>query len=294
MLRKIILLSVLFIFTTASAAKSNKPKKKKDLPGGTLRATRVLWPSPVQLVEVSPNGSDFAKRLTTSALKAFAELSLNETLRLATNIRPGEAVSNQQFYVYQQQQKARQMDIFSNVPEYNKLISHFEAASRRYLSLMGLDAGAWSARSPRTGGATDCWSSVHGVGSWHPPHHHVYSTEILSGVYYSSVPNGFRSGDLVFTDPRGAMPPFGQSHSVSPEEGLLVLFPSTLTHTVEPTPGGGWEGSLDAEIVATSEVQAVVPRESKKKGSFRVSFSCNMHGNVNADVIRVASSGLSF
>ena len=73
---------------------------------------------------------------------------------------------------------------------------------------------------------------------------HVHSNCIISGVYYISCPPG--SGELVFEDPRvqavfaNAYNQFHQDQghpdvSLTPSEGLLVLFPSWLSHRVEPS-----------------------------------------------------------
>jgi hypothetical protein len=113
------------------------------------------------------------------------------------------------------------------------------------------------------------WASVHLPGkTWHTPHTHVRS--IASGVLYLASPPG--SGRLVFADPRRdatqlgayadleamrtrtgatAANPQGDSIdpaaftsglAVSPEPGLLAIFPGFLSHYVEPSvalPGGG-------------------------------------------------------
>jgi hypothetical protein len=98
------------------------------------------------------------------------------------------------------------------------------------------------------------WISFHRNGSFHRPHHHKNS--VLSGVFYVSVPP--TSGNLVFYDPRGALPPFGKTLEIPPETGKLVIFPSYLIHGVNPTLSttlprisisfnldGDWEGMSD-------------------------------------------------
>lgn len=75
------------------------------------------------------------------------------------------------------------------------------------------------------------WASVHPPGSHHPAHHHVNSA--ISGVLYIDVPAG--SGDIVFEDPRGALPPFGKSLHLTPTAGDLILFPGYVMHRVEPS-----------------------------------------------------------
>jgi hypothetical protein len=74
------------------------------------------------------------------------------------------------------------------------------------------------------------WASVHANGSYHRSHYHKNS--MVSGVFYVRTPPG--SGDIVFHDPRGSLPPFGKSLHITPQVGDLVLFPGWLTHEVEP------------------------------------------------------------
>ena len=65
------------------------------------------------------------------------------------------------------------------------------------------------------------WISVHSNGSSHTLHHHKRS--IVSAVLYLKTPVG--SGELVFHDPRGSLPPFGKTLRIPPKIGDLVLFP---------------------------------------------------------------------
>ena len=77
------------------------------------------------------------------------------------------------------------------------------------------------------------------------PHHHV-GMSTLVGVYYIDVPNN--SGDILLHDPRGATAwsnlgftpndPIATKtarcyHRIKPQNGLLLLFPSFLVHSVE-------------------------------------------------------------
>jgi len=95
------------------------------------------------------------------------------------------------------------------------------------------------------------WLNVHRSGSGEPIHDHPRSR--ASGILYLSVPAGEPGSppvsSLVFHDPRT---PFGgyddnaeerdvfaeQNVTLQPRAGLLLLFPSWLTHTVRPQEGG--------------------------------------------------------
>jgi len=69
------------------------------------------------------------------------------------------------------------------------------------------------------------WLNAMAPGDATSVHTHAESDELLSGVYYVSTPPG--CGDLLF-----AAPPF--QLRVTPQPGLLLLFPPTLPHGVEP------------------------------------------------------------
>lgn len=106
------------------------------------------------------------------------------------------------------------------------------------------------------------WTSLHTNGSHHAAHHHVDS--MVSGVMYIQVPK-FGAGDLVFYDPRGALPPFGKTLRIGPKVGDLILFPGFLVHSVEPTISeevrisisfnflGSWESMSDINIAYHTE-----------------------------------------
>jgi hypothetical protein len=67
------------------------------------------------------------------------------------------------------------------------------------------------------------WLNEMGPGHRTLPHSHDEDDELVSGVYYVSVPDG--SGDLVLTQ--------GPARTrLAPKEGMLVLFPPQLVHEV--------------------------------------------------------------
>jgi hypothetical protein len=107
---------------------------------------------------------------------------------------------------------------------------------------------AWRLRTPGL--------NVHGFGGFNASH--VHSNCLLSGVYYISCP--VESGDLVLEDPRGQAV-FANTYSLFrhdlgrssvelvPHEGLLVLFPSWLSHHVEPSAAAQLRISLPINVV---------------------------------------------
>jgi len=86
------------------------------------------------------------------------------------------------------------------------------------------------------------WYNVNGLGSFNRPH--VHPGGVVSGVYYISIPKN--SGSIVFmnnnlkdfNDFYGSANNYNQYNSanwiIEPEENKCVLFPSYLTHYVEP------------------------------------------------------------
>ena len=96
------------------------------------------------------------------------------------------------------------------------------------------------------------WINASGKGAYNAPHTHDGCH--LSGVYYVSIPDGAAgaSSMLQFFTPLGATNPLGKlgramapaQHSIRPDEGLLVVFPSYLRHWVPPNEDEGERVSL--------------------------------------------------
>ena len=91
------------------------------------------------------------------------------------------------------------------------------------------------------------WSVINRPGDFNVPHNHA--SNLLSGVLYVAVPDGMRGGAIVFQDPRLSLnghtsagmramqlrPPWElPNHSVVPTAGEILIFPSWLSHYVEP------------------------------------------------------------
>ena len=98
--------------------------------------------------------------------------------------------------------------------------------------------------------------NVHGFGGFNASH--IHSNCLLSGVYYIACPA--ESGDLVLEDPR-SQAVFADTYALfrhdlgrsrvelAPHEGLLVLFPSWLSHHVEPSAAAQLRISLPINVV---------------------------------------------
>ena len=107
----------------------------------------------------------------------------------------------------------------------------------------------------------DAWANVSGPGAFNMPH--VHGGTYWAAVYYVSVGDG-EGGELVLHDPR--MPGL-RMHApgvrfknlgpevkaeIKPEEGLLVLFPGWVSHSVEPWQGTGERISVAMNIRAAN------------------------------------------
>jgi uncharacterized protein (TIGR02466 family) len=108
---------------------------------------------------------------------------------------------------------------------------------------------------------SECWANLNGAGQVHPRHNHPNS--VLSGVYYVSAPEA--CGDIVFYDPRaqaGILHPavkestLQNSHRqvVPPADGLLILFPAWLEHSVEQNKSGKERLSISFNVMLTGEI----------------------------------------
>jgi uncharacterized protein (TIGR02466 family) len=105
----------------------------------------------------------------------------------------------------------------------------------------------------------DAWANISGPGAFNMPH--VHGGTYWAAVYYVRVGDG-DGGELVLHDPR--MPGL-RMHApglrfanmgpelkaeIKPKDGLLVLFPGWLSHSVEPWQGTGERISVAMNIRA--------------------------------------------
>tara|TARA_R100001369_G_C3296317_1_gene164878 strand:- start:335 stop:892 length:558 start_codon:yes stop_codon:yes gene_type:complete len=84
------------------------------------------------------------------------------------------------------------------------------------------------------------WFNINKFGSFNRPHSHFGG--VVSGVYYISTPKN--CGNIIFTQPHsisdyyGTTKKFNEYNSTEwfqvPEENLCLLFPSYISHYVEP------------------------------------------------------------
>lgn len=98
------------------------------------------------------------------------------------------------------------------IPELQNVLDHAESCAREILG--------WGPRPLHSG----FWLNAQGPGQSTSEHTHEELDELLSGVYYLSVPA--KSGDIILRDGRIRM-------RVTPEAGMLLFFPPSLSHRVE-------------------------------------------------------------
>ena len=105
-----------------------------------------------------------------------------------------------------------------------------------------------------------------GDGSLDTPHHHL--PYHFSAVYYPRVPVlPAPEGNLVFFDPRETFAG-GQPVQLPPQEGMMVLFPSWLKHSVIPlqrAEGDRISISLNAVIGPLGEAENYAPHRARKR-----------------------------
>ena len=94
------------------------------------------------------------------------------------------------------------------------------------------------------------WANVNRKGHFNRAHHHIGARSQWSGIYYVDVgdlsPQASVTGRTVFED-RSMVPketvndpdPFAREVTIMPKNGLMVIFPASLYHSVEPYSGDG-------------------------------------------------------
>ncbi|MCG6861187.1 MAG: 2OG-Fe(II) oxygenase family protein [Chromatiaceae bacterium] len=138
-----------------------------------------------------------AERINSSILMAFAALTENDFSR-RTHFLGGRF---ENLYLDR-----------GRIVELHSVLRQAEVWAREILR--------WGAKPLRCG----FWLNAQEPGQSTSEHTHDELDELLSGVYYVSVPEG--SGDIVFRD--GPL-----SMRMQPEAGMFLFFPPSLSHRVE-------------------------------------------------------------
>ena len=118
------------------------------------------------------------------------------------------------------------------------------------------------------------WANVNRLGDYHDPHNHPHA--YLSGTYYLRVPASratrrnradLRPGCITFYDPRvtnmGALrddPQSAPELTVSPEAGMILMWPAYLMHFVHPNLSEEPRISVSYNLMV-KDTQKHLPRE---------------------------------
>ena len=108
---------------------------------------------------------------------------------------------------------------------------------------------------------TDCWANVCRRGENHRAH--VHPNNVLSGVYYACAPQG--CGHIVFDDPRPQAkvllpnvtelnPLNSHEFRIEPATGMLIMFPSWLTHRVTVSKSAEERVSISFNVMLRGEI----------------------------------------
>lgn len=131
------------------------------------------------------------------------------------------------------------------------------AATRELLTVARQTATRLTAdrqgRAVQVDWTVNCWANVNRRG--HGNEFHTHPGAFWSGTYYVDDGGpGARGGEFEIQDPRGVAPAMyaphltfagpggaslGASETITPRSGLMVLFPSWLSHAVRPYDGEG-------------------------------------------------------
>lgn len=231
---------------------------------------RFMWMTPIQSVELSNLiSSQTANKLITELQKATQNYLKQFLLEKQT--LDNDATTSDGFYRYQQRVSIvyKQCLIEKQNEDWQKGCSHYLPSAMQQLTpiikrtLFNYLQQCMIQESPlfqvlqsplALEKALFIWTSIHQNGTFHAAHHHQNSA--ISGVFYVQVPE--HAGDIVFYDPRGALPPFGKTLHISPTEGKIVIFPSWLVHEVQPTvsikPRISISFNIDGEWESTSDI----------------------------------------
>jgi len=127
------------------------------------------------------------------------------------------------------------MNVF-DLPPFQKLRRHIVAEANAFAGGYGFNIE----RHPLK--INECWVNVYGQGDAQEVHLHRNS--VISGIYYVAAPPG--SGELLFHSPLLEMlePPTVHGNvfnapirNVTPKPGTMIMFRSSLRHSVKPTKG---------------------------------------------------------
>jgi len=113
---------------------------------------------------------------------------------------------------------------------YADFIKHVKSLTRSYLSA----ATGAKDKGQEEDFMVMAWAEVYKTGAYQRPHTHTGA--VCAGHFVVRYPEseGGKTQRLMFQDPRGINPPFGNSHWHDTVEGELVMWPSWAPHMLTP------------------------------------------------------------
>ena len=152
-------------------------------------------------------------------------------------------------------------------PEFSDLLDVVDVAVRGVLDFVAVSYESFA--------ITGCWANIAAPGARHKIHTHP--NNYLSGVYYLKVPDGAES--ITFLDPRPQTmvisprverdnPANAGKMTITVNEGLLLIFPAWLAHSVDPNDGDDLRISISFNAMFTSFAESMSePRWSGRSGA---------------------------
>ncbi len=133
-------------------------------------------------------------------------------------------------------------------PELQELMAHVREAASEALAALGVEHDGFL--------ITGCWANIKPRGAGHPSH--IHPNNFLSGVYYVRAPEA--GGNIIFHDPRtqpflisprtGARNLYNSRNAdLAVREGMMVLFPAWLHHSVAGNTGESERVSISFNIM---------------------------------------------
>ena len=133
-------------------------------------------------------------------------------------------------------------------PELQELMGCVRETATQALAALGVEHDGFL--------ITGCWANIKPQGAGHPSH--IHPNNFLSGVYYVRAPQA--GGNIVFHDPRPQ--PFvisprtiernqynSRNADLSAREGMMLLFPAWLHHSVAGNSGESERVSISFNIM---------------------------------------------
>ena len=235
--------------------KNKKSKKIKNKDGKLHSKLNIMWVTPFEIFNFSTLNDGLED---TSFHNIMSDYGFDMYKRFINGLQSGhikltgiddKATINDKFFAFQQYlHNEKRLHIKNaNIPKdtLSQFYVRIEQITKIYLKKCGVDKDVINdALLKIKNREMFLWTSIHGNGTYHGPHYHQNS--IVSGVYYVNIPSNMNmnhenteiygeSGNLVLQDPRGGgIYPFGLKYYHRPIEGQIILFPSYVTHYVEP------------------------------------------------------------